>query len=110
MSEITQGLIVSALGLGITFAALTFIIAVIGLLTRIFRSEPEAEEETEPAAAVVAESEATEEDEVAVAIAIALTLMRSGEHGRNGLGAALENGYGAWWKAGRTPPITRRAK
>lgn len=108
LNNIIQGLIVSALGLGITFAALTVIILVISLLTRVFQPKPEAEAAAgaEPAAVE------TEEDEAAVAIAIALSIMRAGGHGRNGLGAALENGRGAWWRAARArgAPISRRAK
>ncbi len=106
MSEITQGLIVSAFGLGITFAALTLIIVVISLLKRIFGSSEEAEEEIETASASV---EASDEEEVAAAIAIALSQIRSLPH-HSELGASLESGHGAWWRANHIVSIRRRAK
>ena len=107
MSEITQGAIVSVLGLSITFAALTFIIAVISLLTRLFQPKPDAEEEIESVAAIVEQPGASEEEEVAAAIAVALSLIRSADH-RQPLGAALESGRGAWWQSNRARPIIRR--
>lgn len=97
MSEITQGLIVSAFGLGITFAALTLIIIVISLLKRIFQSKEEVEVEIESASAGV---EVSEEEEVAAAIAVALSHIRS-SHPPTSLGASLESGRGAWWRARR---------
>ncbi|MBI5053526.1 MAG: OadG family protein [Chloroflexi bacterium] len=96
MSEITQGLIVSAFGLGITFAALTLIIIVISLLKRIFQSKEEVEVEIESASAGVEVSE----EEVAAAIAVALSHIRS-SHPPTSLGASLESGRGAWWRARR---------
>lgn len=106
MSEITQGLIISALGLGITFAALTFIITVISLLTRIFQSKEEVEDEIEMASAGVG---ASDEEEVAAAIAIALSQFRSSPF-HSELGAALESGRGAWWRANHIVSIRRRTK
>ncbi|MEK7442957.1 MAG: OadG family protein [Chloroflexota bacterium] len=106
MSEITQGLIISALGLGITFAALTLIIIVISLLKRIFPSTEEGKDEIETASAGV---EASEEEEVAAAIAVALSRIRSLPH-HNELGASLESGRGAWWRANHIVSIRRRIK
>ncbi len=110
MAEITQGLIVSAFGLGITFAALTFVILVISLLKRLFpaksESEPEVDVETVAAAARV---EGGEEEEVAAAIAIALHLIKS-PHTHARLGASLESGHGAWWRANHIVSIRRRIK
>ena len=106
MSEITQGLIISALGLGITFTALTFIIVVISLLKRIFPSTEEGEDEIGTASAGV---EASEEEEVAAAIAVALSQIRSSPyHGE--LGASLESGRGAWWRTNHIVSIKRRTK
>ena len=105
MSEITQGLIISALGLGITFAALTFIIIVISLLARIFQSKEEVEGEIETASAGVEASE----EEVAAAIAVALSQIRSSSH-QGELGASLESGRGAWWRANHVVSIKRRIK
>ncbi|MBM4424002.1 MAG: hypothetical protein FJ030_11520 [Chloroflexi bacterium] len=109
MNEIAQGAIVSALGLSITFAALTFIIAVISLLTRLFQPKPEAEAsaEAEPIAATIEEASVSEEEEVAAAIAVALRLIRSAND-RQQLGAALESGRGAWWQSNRARPVIRR--
>ncbi len=98
MNEILQGLQISVLGFVITFTALLLVVLVIMLLTRIFPSEPEAENETNVEPAVIHD---TEDEEVAAAIAIALSRLQLGARGRNVLGAALEIGHGAWWKAGR---------
>ena len=108
MNEITQGLIVSAFGLGITFAALAFVILVINLLTRLFPTKPETTAEaksvTAPAEALVSEEEA-----IAAAIAIALNQMRSASD-HDELGSALESGHGAWWLVGRSTTGKRRTK
>ena len=53
MTELTQGLIVSAFGLGITFAALTLVIIVISLLKRIFQPKEEVDVKIETASAAV---------------------------------------------------------
>jgi sodium pump decarboxylase gamma subunit len=98
MTELTQGLIVSAFGLGITFAALTLVIIVISLLKRIFQPKEEVDVKIETASAAV---EVSEEEEVAAAIAVALSQIRS-SHSPTALGASLESGRGAWWRARRT--------
>jgi len=106
VSEITQGLIISALGLGITFAALTLIIIVISLLKRIFPSTEEVDDKIET---VPAGAEVSEEEEVAAAIAVALSQIRS-SHPPTALGASLESGRGAWWRANHIVSIKRRTK
>jgi len=106
VTEITQGLIVSAFGLGITFAALTFVIIVISLLKRIFQPKEEVEVKFETASSGV---EADEEEEVAAAIVAALNQIRSSPHPIT-LGAALESGRGAWWKINPAAAIRRRIK
>jgi len=106
MTELTQGLIVSAFGLGITFAALTLIIIVISLLKRIFGSGEEVEDKIETASAGV---EVSEEEEVAAAIAVALSRIRS-SHPPTALGTSLEPGRGAWWRANHIVSIKRRTK
>ena len=98
MDAIWQGLSLSALGIGLTFAALGLLILAMFLLERIFRTRrliPEERSPEEPPAASTSARDMREE-EVVAAIAIALAHLRSLDMSRSGLGEALEAGPGPW--------------
>ncbi len=98
MDAIWQGLGLSVLGMGLTFAALGLLILARFLLERIFRTRrlipEERSSEEMPAANSLARD--TQEEEIAVAIAVALAHLRSLDLCRSGLGEALEAGPGRW--------------
>lgn len=100
---ITQGLILSALGLGLTFAALGVFIFVILGLQRVFASRPAP---AEPAPAPPAPDSLTGRDpaaeEIAAAIVIALSHLRSRELCESGLGEALTAGRGPYGRPAAT--------
>ncbi len=105
MSEISQGLIVSALGITITFFALgLFILVMIGL-QKLFPAKEKVEEAVEevgtPAGTVAIVNETVvEEEEVAAAIAVAVAHFK--QRRQSHLGAALSQGRGSWWSTHRT--------
>ena len=98
MNAIWQGLSLSALGMGLTFAALGLLILAVFMLERIFRTRQLIPEERSPEEMPVASSLARDmrEEETVVAIAVALAHLRSLDMGRSGLGEALEAGPGPW--------------
>ncbi len=89
---IWQGLQVSVLGMGLTFAALGLLILAMMALERLFRVPEEADSPEVIALSI------SEEDEVAVAIAVALNHLQAQDRDRSDLGAELEAGRGAWWQ------------
>lgn len=109
MNIIMQGLSLSGMGLGLTFAALGLLILAMILLEYIFRTRrlvpDEREMEETPVVSTLARD--MEEEEVAAAIAVALAHLRLLDLHRSGLGTALEAGHGAWWTMGR---IRRRSQ
>jgi Na+-transporting methylmalonyl-CoA/oxaloacetate decarboxylase gamma subunit len=98
MDTIWQGLSLSALGIGLTFAALGLLILAMFILERIFRTRRLIPEERSPEEAPAASSLARDmrEEETVVAIAVALAYLRSLDMSRSGLGEALEAGPGPW--------------
>jgi Na+-transporting methylmalonyl-CoA/oxaloacetate decarboxylase gamma subunit len=101
LNPITQGLIISGLGLFITFFALGIFILVIILLQRFFpvRHEPEnAVSQPEESPIEVQVDTCGDEQEVAAAIAVAIQVFRSRQ---TELGSSLGSGRGSWWYAGR---------
>ena len=98
MNAIWQGLSLSALGMGLTFAALGLLILAVFMLERIFRTRRLIPEERSPEEMPVASSLARDmrEEETVVAIAVALAHLRSLDMDRSGLGEALEAGRGPW--------------
>ena len=98
MNAIWQGLSLSVLGLGLTFAALGLLILAMFLLERIFRTRRLIPEERSPEEMLVSNSLARDmqEEETVVAIAVALAHLRSLDMSRSGLGEALEAGPGPW--------------
>jgi sodium pump decarboxylase gamma subunit len=97
-----QGLTITILGMGLTFAALGILILAMILLDRLFRTRPLLpDQQAVPETPVVgALARDTEDEEIAAAIAIALAHFRSLDICRSGLGTALETGPGKWWSAG----------
>jgi len=98
MNAIWQGLSLSALGIGLTFAALGLLILAMLALERIFRTRRLIPEERSPEEMPIASSSARDmrEEEIVVAIAVALAHLRSLDMDRSGLGEALEAGRGPW--------------
>lgn len=104
MSElIKQGLEVSALGMGLTFAALGLLILTMMALERLFRV-PESEEEVEAEITAVSPGE---ENEIAIAIAVALSQLQTTGSETAEIGKNLEAGRGAWWQVGRSRQRSR---
>ncbi len=104
MSEFTQGLVVSVLGISITFLALALFILVMVVLKKMFPVKPVEEEAVEevgtPAGTVEIVNEAVvDEEEVAAAIAVALACFQ--QRRQSQLGAALMQGRGQWWSTHR---------
>lgn len=107
MSDVLwQGLMISVMGMGLTFLALGLLILTMILLERFSRSsvEPPVSDETapkeEPRSGLPTQN--TEDEEIAAAIAVVLARKRSLNVGRGSLGATLEAGPGAWWTLGRS--------
>ena len=100
---IWQGLRLSVIGLGLTFAALGLLIGAMILLERIFRTRPlvPARREIKETPVVSSLTRDTEDEEIVAAIAIALAHLRSLEISRIELGTALEEGRGPWWRTGQ---------
>ena len=97
MNDIWQGLSLSALGIGLTFAALGLLILAMFVLERIFKTRRLTPEERSPEEMPVASSLAHDmQEETVVAIAVALAHLRSLDLSRSGLGEALEAGPGPW--------------
>lgn len=97
MDNIQTGLIVSAVGLLVTFTALGVFIGVIVILQKLFPPKPEAEEaeEEQPVAAIAeASSETNESDETLVAVLAAAAYLRSRRSGQ--LGSSLMAGPGPY--------------
>jgi len=108
VDAIWQGLSLSALGIGLTFAALGLLILAMFMLERIFRTRRLIPEERSPEDMPVANSLTRDmrEEETVVAIAVALAHLRSLDMSRSGLGEALEAGPGPWG----TKHITRGSR
>ena len=98
MDAIWQGLSLSAVGMGMTFAVLGLLILAMVALERIFRTrrlipEERSAEEAPASGSLVRD---TQEEEIVAAIAVALAHLRSLDMSRSGLGEALEAGRGPW--------------
>ncbi len=105
MSELSQGLVVSALGISITFFALALFILVMIVLQKLFPAEQVGEQAVEevgtPAGTIeIVDETVVEEEEVAVAIAVAIACLK--QRRQSQLGAALSQGRGPWWSTHRS--------
>jgi Na+-transporting methylmalonyl-CoA/oxaloacetate decarboxylase gamma subunit len=97
MDTIQTGLLVSAIGLLVTFTALGVFIGVIVLLQKLFPPKPEADEsvEEQPVAAIAeATQKSDDSDEALVAILAAAAYLRSRQSGQ--LGSTLLAGPGPY--------------
>jgi len=97
MDNIQTGLMVSAVGLIVTFTALGVFIGVIVVLQKLFPPKKEAEEsvEDQPVAAMSeASTENNDSDEALVAVLAAAAYLRSRRSGQ--LGSALLTGPGRY--------------
>jgi Na+-transporting methylmalonyl-CoA/oxaloacetate decarboxylase gamma subunit len=95
---IEQGLLISLLGLLLTFLALGMLILTIIVLQRLFSPAPV----TSPTEGPGSPGPRGEEDELAAAIAAAVLLLRAKDRHSAALGGTLENGPGRWWQRGQT--------
>ncbi len=99
-NPITQGLLISAVGLLVAFTSMASFILVIILLQKFF--PPKAETETSdapetPEPVLITEAEDNEEEAIVAAIAIALHAVRARVQSK--LGAELQAGRSNWWAA-----------
>ncbi|MRS03740.1 hypothetical protein EG832_11055 [bacterium] len=97
MDNIQTGLMVSAIGLIVTFSALGVFIGVIVLLQKLFPPKPEAEETAKEQPVVVmseASKESEDSDEALVAVLAAAAYLRSRRSGQ--LGSTLLAGPGPY--------------
>ena len=96
-----QGLVLSAIGLVLTFATLGLMVVPIWLVNRYQEAHPPKEEpakvESDEPVACEEPEPAVSEAEVAAAIAASIMATRRQETSPSGLGAALELGPGRWW-------------
>ena len=111
-SQIMQGLILSVVGISLTFLALGILILLMILLERLFRDKTTAAAtETIPAQSppVRSAEPKTADEEIVAVIAAALAYVRSPAMGEDGLGATLASGPSRWWFAGRTQQNSAQA-
>ena len=99
MGNLAQGLILSVIGMTITFIALGLVILAMVVLKRLFPPRPliSGKEDLDETQFVSSLAHDTEEEEVVAAIAVALAHLHSLGVSRSGLGKALEAGRGPWW-------------
>lgn len=101
---IVQGLILSVIGIGLTFLALGILILVMVLLDRLFRDDKKGDSgEVKPVEKVAVGSPAPDavDEKIVAAIAVALAQVRSLELYEVGLGSTLETPPSRWWQTGR---------
>lgn len=98
MTIIEQGLLISLLGLLLTFLALGILILTIIVLQRLFSPAQVTSATEEPEGPGLS----GEEGELAAAIAAAILLLRAKDKHSAALGSTLENGPGRWWQRGQT--------
>ena len=97
MNEINQGLILSGIGILITFSALGILILVILLLKTIFPPEGRDREfGSEVGAPDKSQPDRDRNKRLAAAVGVALILQQKKDHS-TGLGKVLETPPGNWW-------------
>ncbi len=106
-----QGLMISVMGLGLTFAALGLLILTMNLLERFSpgSTRPPILSKVVPGKKPAADAIAEDTEEaIATAITVAVTYLREIDDARAAaayqadLGVRLEAGHGRWWTVGRT--------
>jgi Na+-transporting methylmalonyl-CoA/oxaloacetate decarboxylase gamma subunit len=90
LSNISEGLVISLWGVGITFIALGLLILIIFILRWLWPPEinPFKPEESEE-----------KRREIAAAIAVAVSLLERGDRISADLGHVLEGPRGRWWRS-----------
>lgn len=107
MSQIlSQGLEISLIGLGLTFASLGLLVLMMVLLERAFRPPPVEQDRQAELTSTTGDPDA---EEIAVAVGVAITYLREQERSQAGLGATLGTGHGAYWSQGRAVRAGRPA-
>jgi len=108
MSTISQGLLITALGMGLVFVMILALWGIMALLVKL-TNKPEAEEEAPIAETILGEPEpalaSDHNGALAAAIAVAFALesqASSAGFAPKGAGTNAEN---AWWTAGRTQQL-----
>jgi Na+-transporting methylmalonyl-CoA/oxaloacetate decarboxylase gamma subunit len=106
VTVIQQGLLISLLGLMLTFLALGMLILTIVILQRLFNPLPALP--SMPGSVAGAPSDVDEE--AVAAIAAAVLVLRTRDRRSSTLGRALEAGPGRWWQGPQTSdaPPTRK--
>ena len=102
---IWQGLMISVMGIGLTFATLGLLILITILLKRFTRDDVQLPMDGEPGLDKMSGGNVPTrdiEEEIVVAIAVALAHLRSTDVSYGDLGATLQAKPGPWWTAGRT--------
>ena len=101
MSQIlSEGVEISLVGMGLTFASLGLLVLVMVLLERAFRPRTAVEQDGRPE--LTSTTEDADAEEIAVAVGVAIAYLRAQERDRAGLGATLGSGHGAYWARGRS--------
>lgn len=109
MSTINQGLLITALGMGLVFIMILALWGIMALLVKL-TNKPEAEEEEQLAEATLSEPDTAPASDpnaaLAAAIAVAYALESQATTAsfapQRGASASNEN---AWWTAGRTQQL-----
>jgi Na+-transporting methylmalonyl-CoA/oxaloacetate decarboxylase gamma subunit len=99
LNPITQGLLISVLGLFLTFLVLRIFILIMDVLQRIFPSLPVEVEIPERQPTLIEASGEDEETIVAAAISLAVSYLHALEQSK--IGETLATGRGSWWVANR---------
>ena len=100
MNTISQGLVLSGVGLLVAFTAMASFILIIIVLQILFPARPKregGEAAVEEVPETAAQTVVSEEGPLVAAIAVALISAR--EKAGSSLGAALKSGRSAWWSA-----------
>ncbi|MFQ5595279.1 MAG: OadG family protein [Anaerolineae bacterium] len=96
-----QGLGLSVMGMGLTFAALGLIIVVMVVLQRLFSPQPTSYEPEMGETLLFSPPAHGPEDEIVAAIAAGLAHFGALSIGGAALGSALEAQRGRWWVMGQ---------
>lgn len=100
-NPISQGLLISAVGLIVAFTSMASFILVIILLQKVFPPRAEAETAESPDAVEAAEQfiAAKDDDEEAIVAAIVVAIDSARAKVQSKLGAELQMGRSNWWAA-----------
>jgi Na+-transporting methylmalonyl-CoA/oxaloacetate decarboxylase gamma subunit len=97
LDTISQGLVLSGIGLLVAFISMASFILIIVVLQIIFPPRAVSGEDAEEDSSEIEQAEEDEEGSIIVAIAAALISARASAHSE--LGKSLEAGRSGWWAA-----------